>query len=147
MTEIVAALAPSFTVNVTNVPATPPAKSELIAVMKLPVPEVGVAVASKGLLELITLLALPPEMLTTPVPPSGTQSELGAAVRGRTGGAVPGVVVTSIVTKLPAASVITTLAGPRQILGLNTCTVNGSPLLVTIGGVIRMELGLVVLAV
>lgn len=146
MTETVAALAPSFIVNVTAVPVAPPAPGPLIVVVKSPEPEDGRAVARPGLLELITLVALPPEMLTTPLPPSCTQSELGATDSGTTGGVVPGVVVMATVTKLPAASVITTLPGLRQTLGLNIWTVNASPLLVTSGGEILIEPGKVVLA-
>ena len=144
---MVAEVEPSFTVIVTTVPMAPPAPSALIAGVNAPVPVGGTTAASDGLLELITLLALPPETLTTPEPPSGMQSAFGATVNGSTGAAVPGVVVTSIETKAPSASLNTTLPGARQKFGLNTCTENASPLLVTVGGVIAIEPGNVVSAV
>ncbi|MBL0124335.1 MAG: hypothetical protein IPP88_16955 [Betaproteobacteria bacterium] len=127
-------------------PIAPPAPDALMVLVKFPVPLVGMAVAKPGVVELITLLELPPEILITPVPPSGMQSAEGATLNGSTGAAVPGVVVTSNVTKAPKESVTTTLPGDRQILGLNTCTENASPLLSTSGGVIVIELGKLVLA-
>ena len=147
MTEMVAEVAPSFTVKLTIVPTSPPAPIAPMVIVPSPATTVGVAVASDVLLEFITLFVLPPVILTTPDCPSPMQSAFGATARGRIGGVVPAVVVTFIETNAPAASLNTTFPGARQIFGLNTCTENASPLLVTLGGVTAIEPGNVVSAV
>lgn len=138
---------PSLTVRVTACPTPPPAPRALIVVVKSSTPVVGTAVANAGLLELITLLVFPPEMLITPLPVSGMQIELGAAVNGRTGATVPGEVVMFTVATRPAASVISTVPGPRQKFGLNIEIEKASPLLWIVGGKMPIAPGNVVLAV
>ena len=143
--EIGTCVAPSDTVMLTGVLTPPPAPKLLIVTVKFADPDVGSAVASDGLDEFSTLLALPPEIFITPEPPSGIHNACGATDNGRTGSTVPTAVLMSTVIKAPVASVMTRLPGFKQNDGSIMVTVNASPLLATVVPLSRICAGKVVL--
>lgn len=143
--EIGTCVPPSDTVILTGVPTPPPAPRLLIVTVKFPLPLVGNATASDGFDEFNTLLALPPEILTTPLPPSGMQSDWGATANGKIGSTVPTSVLMSMLTNAPVASVTIKFPGFKQKFGSIMLTVNASPLRATVVLLNRIWLGKVVL--